>query len=619
MSYFIMALACAGIGVIPLLLKKRFNLAMGMLTGATLFLWFFFWFTTASIVGPSFGFCGFWVFVLWLIAAIVDTVSGDGGEISIPLIDKNVSSLSLFPVGLLVFAIVLSFASSSVFRAQEYASIIGAMPKKTWSSDMQPTDPKHIRLSSQENAIYRAKNSLTQSGKNYGSQFEVLEDAVTLQKVNGKYWYVVPLDFRESYSVWSSTGAVPGYVMVSAEDDEVEPKFVQLREGEMFKYTPGAYFGYNLERHLRMNGYLSVGLKDFTLEIDESGKAWWVVTTYKPTIVFDGNKITGAVIVDPITGDSNFYSLGAIPKWADRIMPKNDVEQYLKWWGELNNGWWNSFWGKLNLLEPEDPIMVYGADGDLYWVVSMTSKNDKDTSLLGVVYVNSRTGKATLYQTNGGSTNKAIEDAVLNNKDVSYKKLHPVHPQLYNLYDNMVSVMPLLNDSHARQGVAIVNVLDIQKVAIGNDFTEALRAYQALMGSRAMAILENGMDMKKIQITVDRISQGGIDGKFYIYSKNVPSLFVCTLAISPKVVITKPGDTVSISYYNRGESVMAVISFDNLSIQLKQTENERKLNEQARQNYEVQKILTDSSTVNQRFNKLTPEQRARLLRSDPVK
>ncbi|NTW46260.1 MAG: hypothetical protein HGB18_04410 [Candidatus Moranbacteria bacterium] len=603
-----MALICAGLGIIPLLLKRQFAWAAGVFVPAQLLLWFVFWLTTASTVGPTFGLCGFFVLILWCISAGIDFASNEG-----------LSVLIAFPAGLLIVALVMVFFGSTMLRSDEYAAIVGPMQTRTWSQDIQPTNPQHIRLSSQENAIYQAKNHLTLNGRNYGSQFEVLESAVTLQKVNGEYWYVVPLDYRDSYSVWSSAGAVPGYIMVSAEDDEVEPKFVVLGDGEGFKYTPGAFFGHNLERHLRENGYLSVGLKDYTLEVDEHGKAWWVVTTYQPTIVFDGEKVTGVVIVDPVTGAAKPYPLGSVPSWVDRVMPKDNVKQNLKWWGELKGGWWNSWWGTLSLLEPEDPIMVYGSDGDLYWVVSMTSTSQKDTSLFAMVYVNSRTGKTTYYLTNGGSTNSAIENAVLNNKDVSYKKLHPVHPQIYNLYGNMVSVMPLLNDSHARQGVAIVNVLEIQKVAIGNDLTEALGVYQGMMGKRALAALEKGTDMKTVQFIVGRIHQDAKDGNFYIYPKaGIPHLFTCTRVVSPKIENTDSGDVVTIGYYDTGESVLPIVSFDNQSIQLKQTENERKLNERIRKNYNEQRVLRDSSTVNQRFNRLTPEQRERLMKTIPA-
>ena len=63
---------------------------------------------------------------------------------------------------------------------------------------------------------------------------------------------------------------------------------------------------------------------------------------------------------------------------------------------------------------------------------------------------------------------------------------------------------------------------------------------------------------------------------------------------------------------------MAAVKFDNLSIQLNQTETERKLNERAEKSYKEQGVLRDSTTINQRFIKLTPEQREKIMKGVPV-
>ncbi|MDD3607187.1 MAG: hypothetical protein PHQ20_00080 [Candidatus Moranbacteria bacterium] len=609
MTYFLMALVCSLIGVVPLALKKRVAAVAGLGGLSALVLWFLFWLTSASIVGPFFGPCVWVVLVLWIIAAVIDGLSED-----------DITWVAIFPIVLFLLFVIIAPFGGVMLRSQEFASIVGPMEEKVWTQDVQPKDPRHIRLANRENALYLARNSVSRGGT-IGSQFEVSESSMTLQKIKEDFWYVVPLDFRDEYSVWSSTRVVPGYIMISAEDEEMEPIFKSLPEGKRFRYTPNAFFSFNLERHLRMNGYLNVGLTDYTFEVDEDGNPWWVVTTYQPTIINSGNKVTGVVIVNPTTGEIKSFLLSEIPAWIDRAMPENMVKKYLEWWGEYRQGWLNSWWSKLGILEPEDPILIYGSDDTLHWVVGMTSKNEKDTSLVGLVYIDSRNGLATYYTTNGGSTDKAILDAVLNNQFVKFKSLHPADPQIYNIYGTMASVMPLLNASHAFQGVALVDVTDVQKVAVGGDMYEALNVYQEMIGSKAKAALEKNRDIDRITGIVARIhpepqSAGTI---YRILLKGVPHLFIGGKSLSRELTITEPGDEVAIEYYSSGEEEIPMYKFDNLSIVLVGTEAQKEVTQKAFERKEEQRAVTNSGTTKARINNLTPEQLQQLEKHIPPK
>ena len=592
-----MAIACSFIGVIPLLLRARLTASLIMGIISTLVLWFAFWAFTASTVGPFFGPCLLVIGVLWFISAAIDSFSW----------------IMVFPILLGIVFFVILPCGSAMFRSKEFAALIGPMEERVWTQDIQVKDPRHIRLSNRENAIYLAKNSISRGGNALGSQFEVSENCMTLQKINGVFWYVVPLDFRDDYGVWSNTHFTPGYLMINADDVDAEPIYKALPSERRLAYTPNAFFDSNLERHLRMNGYLNVGLTDCTFEIDEEGNPWWVVSTYQPTIINSGEKITGVVIVDPTTGEQTFYPLGKIPEWVDRAMPKENVKTYLKWWGKYNKGFENTLpilGSKKDVLEPEEPIMVYGSDGTLYWVVGITSKNNADTSLVALVYVNSRTGKATYYKTNGGSTDKALLDAVINNKDVTFKHLHPADPQIYNLYGTMASIMPLLNVSHARQGVAIIDVTDIQKVAVGDDLYEALNAYQEKIGDKAKASLEKTRSMAKLTGIVDRIhSEFQNAGTIYrVHIKGTPHLFIGGKNLSRKITVTEPGDEVIIEYYASGEEEIPMSKFDNPSIKLETTKAQLENTQRSVQMMDEQRTEKTSETVKERVKNLTPQQ-----------
>lgn len=602
-----MAVCCAALGVIPLLVAKRTKEALALFALVNMICLIVFWAISASIVGPFFGACSITLFACWMACA------GIGSD------SKEFPVLLGFPVFLTILVLVIAFMSSSMVRSSDYAKMIGPIEERVWTQDVQPKSPKHIRMTNPENALYKAQNAL--KGE-IGSQFEVAGANMTLQMIRGTLYYIVPLDFR-NFGVWKNSEGVPAYVKVSAEDDDQEAELKMLPAGKKFLYTPGAYFGKNLERHLRSNGFVNIGLCDYTLEIDEEEGAWWVITTYQPTIMAGGKKVTGAVLVNPMTGESKTYDMASMPSWVDRVVPEEFVERYISWWGEYRNGYINTLpliGDHKGLLKPVDPNLYYGSDGQPYWVTDVTSVG-KDTSLTGVMYTNSKTGKSVLYKTDGGSTSEAILKAVNDNQAVKYLKLHGTNPQLYNLYGTMASVVVLLNDQHARQGVAIVSVKDIQKVAVGADIYEAVAKYQEFIGGHAKGALEKTRDMLSVAGVVERIHQEFVangNATYQIYLRGVPHVFYGTKKLSVKLPITEKGDKVKIDYVATSEAAIPILGFENSSIDLKYSKEEKQLTEQALKNQATEKTKTDALTTSERLKSLSPKQLKQLEKHIPA-
>lgn len=297
-----------------------------------------------------------------------------------------------------------------------------------------------------------------------GSQYDI--GRFTLQLANGELAHIAPLEFKR-FGVWSSEGASPGYIKVHGEDPQAKS---EIKTSQSYRYMPSAYWSCNLERHL-WKKYYWYGLMDYSFEIDENGKAFWVVTAFRPTIGWSGKEVLGIVVVDPVSGEDTFYPLGKIPSWVDRAVPKELVKDYLSWFGEYKNGWWNSFWTRKDITKPEEPNIVYGSDGNPYWCTGITSpKNDE--SLVGYAYTNSRTGETVFYKAEGG-TDKAVIKTV-NNK-IAYRNFHGSDPVLYNIDGVMTSIVPLLGENHTFQGVAFVDVRG--NMTMGYSFENVLEAY----------------------------------------------------------------------------------------------------------------------------------------------
>ena len=610
MYVFIAAIICTVLGVLPLLVNKKVKAAIYTGVISLWLVWGILYLSTPSTVYPLGGIPGFMVFLLWIAAAIIDAI-----------LEGKFTYVAFFPIFTALIYMGSCTLGSGMFRASDYKNMIGTMEERVWTQDVQPKDPKHMRMSTTENAVYLAKKVLGEAGA-VGSQFQISEGLMTLQRINNELWYVVPLDYG-GISVWTSTDGVPGYIMVHGEDPHRPAVLKMLPDKEKMQYTPGAFFWNELERHLRNSGFLNTGLVDYTFEIDENGKAWWVVTAYKPTIMWSGEKITGVVIVDPASGDPEFFPQDKIPDWVDRAVPRSFIENYLTWSGKYVHGWKNTWWGGRGITQPETPNLIYGSEGQADWVTGITSQSSKDDSLIAVVYTNSRTGQSVRYAVRGGSTDAAVLDAVNKNSHVEYKKLHGVDPQLYNVYGTMASVVPLLNESHAFQGVAIVSINNIQTVAVGNDQYEALREYEKLiMRGGQQVVLDKERVLKKIEGVVDRRNQEALNSgtTYYLHLKEVPHIFTGGAGeLSVKLPLTQAGDRVVIEYYDSDRDVVPMHAFENLSLPLTQTGAQKEVRAKNVQEREKQEAKQDTDTIREGIKDLTPEQLQELKKHIPKK
>ncbi len=611
--YFLWALLCAAIGTIPLLIARRFTGAVIQAAISFFILWWIFYASVASTVWPLFGLPGLLVFFLWVIGGVVNSAyEGD-----------NQFFCFLPAIVYIVILAICGLIGNEFFMTETYRNMIGPVEVREWTQDIQPKDPKHMRMSTLDNAVYLTKKVIGQDGT-IGSQFQVNPSELWLQMVKGELWYVAALEFK-SYGAWNSKNVSPGYVMISAENPDVQPIIVNLPENQKMRYMPSAFFGKNLERHLRDNGYLGKGMANFALEIDDDGNPWWVVSIFEPQAMWWAAKVTGAAIVNPATGEIVFYPIGSVPHWVDRVVPGNYVSCYIDWWGEYVHGWWNTFptfGSHLDMVESGDCNLIYGEGGEPEWVIDVTSASSADNSLVGLIYTNSRTGKSIYYKVSGGATNSAVLEAVDHNPQISFRKLFGADPQLYNVYGTMASVVPLFNESHAFQGVAIVPINNVQHVATGDNQYKALREYEKLISDHGERVtLAAERVLKSAEYVVNRINSEvtSTGNLYYIYVLGMSHLFTSSSGDSPKLPMTLPGDQIKVEYYDSDRDVVPLKSFDNLSLKLIEDSSQREVRERALSQREDKEAREDSVTLENRLKGLSVSQMRELLKNQPNK
>jgi hypothetical protein len=608
-TYFLFGFACALIGSLPLFFCEKIGAGIAAFIVEGFVVWAIAYGSAMGFVGPLGGGLA--------IVMVVSLLSVNG---LIAMLSADYEPMLFRSFGLPALALcavaLLSLGQAGCFRAGDYARMIGPVETKAWTEDVQPKDPRHMRMATIENAMFLATKVIGNAGA-IGSQFQLDKASMTLQRVHGELWYIAPLDFA-GFGAWSNSDGVPAYIMVSGEDPHRDALLVKLPEGQRLRYTPGAWFDNQLERHLRAHGYLNQGLTDFNFELDENLKPWWVVTVYQPEVVWSAPKVTGVVIVDPVTGEDKFYPMGQIPEWVDRAMPGWLIKDYLAWQGGYVHGWANQFWfwePHKDLTEPEDPNLIYGSNDQPEWVTAITSANAKDQSIIALVYTNSRTGKSVRYEMKGGSVDSAVVDAVNKNQQVQFRHLHGSDPQLYNVYGVPTAVVPLLADNHAFQGVAMADIRNIQTIAVGENQYGALRDYERQLSQTVSRV---GLDKERIIQTfeglVDRVGmEVSLNGTlFYIHIAGVPHLFNAGSAQFHALPVTQIGDKVRIGCYNASRDVAPMDAFDNLSLRLDSSLIQQEVMGDAVQKKEAEHARQDSETIKERLMNLSPEELQKL-------
>ena len=517
----------------------------------------------------NYGFLGLPIIllVLTLIGIFIFTRFKVVNEKKIQLVEKP-SKIFFIIIGLLLFYIVVFplFTSLPMFRTQAYKNLLGKVGDGTSiSNHIAPISIDEIRVVDQDLA-YLLGEKILGSQPALGSQVEL--GNFCIQKVGKDLYWVAPLLHSGFFKWMNNQEGTAGYVMVSA-TNERDVKLVQNVGGKdiKIKYQSEAYFGSEIARHLYMNGYATVGLTDYTFEIDDAGKPFWVVTKYDKKIGFAGNDATGVVVVDAQTGAMTDYSIDKIPNWVDRVQPIGFIEEQLNDWGEYVHGYWN-FSNANKLQITEGLTLVYGKNNKSYWYTGLTSVG-KDESAVGFVLVDSRTKETTFYKQSGATEFAAQGSAEGKVQEKGYKSSLPIP---YNINNIPTYVMTLKDDGGLVKMFAMVAISDYTIVGVGNSMREALTSFKSAYNMTGSKLNSKSLTNKKqLKSIVTRITNDVRNGNsfYYFTTKDYPNIFVGSSQISNQLPVTIVGDSIKISFDVDTEEVIDVSTFENTTMKKK--------------------------------------------------
>ncbi|WP_409272655.1 hypothetical protein V1499_22215 [Neobacillus sp. SCS-31] len=387
--------------------------------------------------------------------------------------------------------------------------------------------------------------------------------SLQIQKVNGEYVYIAPVEFSGVFKWWNGK-TTPGYFTLSATDSTANPKFVKTE----MAYTPSSYFGKNIERHIRMQYPKSIFYGDVQLEVDESGKPFYIRSYGNFISARNGFDVKGIVMVDPQNGKTVDYGLNEIPDFIDGAVSPEVVSLQNSYFGNYVHGFWNSVFGKRDVKLPSDEgteanvTPIFDENGTMYYFTDFTSPKEGVDSMLGYSLTDSRTGKATYYTGNLKESYMDSEGALqIIEKKFIEKKWKGKMPVLYNFYGEASWLTPVLDSNGFLQNYFIVSAANPEISVYGTTPNDALRLYKLEL-QRGGGRLDGRSEAEEKQVsgTVLRVyKEKSGDYTAVSFLLDNKQSYIISSEREPLAIYLKEGDKVQLTYQDTGENFLPAV------------------------------------------------------------
>lgn len=388
-------------------------------------------------------------------------------------------------IGAVAIFIIGNIISAPMFRAADFAGVI-EVSESDFAKDMpEVSKVTDIALMDTDSAKKLGDRKLGALA-NVVSQF-VVSESYTQINYNGKPKKVASLEY-DGFFKWignRDTG-VPGYVMVDAIDNYAD--YVELENG--IKYTESAYFSEDLRRVLRF-AYPTKIFGNISFEVDEDGKAFYIVSCMKPKAgLFGAMDVSEVIMFNPVDGSHSLLSVGEIPSWVDIVYEGNLACRKYDWKGLYSGGFFNSIIGNKGCKQTTDDFGYIMRDDDVWYFTGVTSIT-ADSSNIGFILSNARTGEYKFYPVIGAEEHSAMGAA---EGEVQEKGYTASFPSLVNVSGQPSYIMVLKDANGLVKLYALVNVQQYNMVATGETQSEAMSAYIKTLRQNGIVVNDPDID-----------------------------------------------------------------------------------------------------------------------------
>lgn len=452
------------------------------------------------------------------------------------------------------FAVML--ISTPLFHSEAYRSQMKDPEIKSFSSDIQAIDLDQIPIVDQQLAYKLADKKLGEK-PSLGSQVQLGEP--TIQQVNGKLVWVVPLHHSGFFKWLSNMDGAQGYIVIAANSMQD----VTYVEDYKIKIQPDSYFFDDLVRRARVWGSFFTGITDYSFEIDDDGNPYWVVTTYKNNWGFSLPEADGILLINAQTGEAKRYGMEEIPSWVDRVQPEDFVISQIDNKGEYVHGVFN-FSNYEKFRSSNGDIIVYN-NGRCYLFTGITSVGS-DESAIGFYMVDMVTKEPIMYKMNGATEHAAMKSAEGKVQDLKYSATFPL---IVNLEGTPTYFMTLKDNEGLIKNYAMVSVEDYSTVGVGATLEEAAQDYRKQLKNNGLVVpdIPESQEKRTLSGTVMRIAQEVNQQAtvYYMILNETPDrIFRIGSELSDELALTREGDQVSVEFADDPSGIVTVTEFDNL-------------------------------------------------------
>ena len=490
----------------------------------------------------------FYVFVFLLCAVycvcavLTSGFQGEGVKGYFGFVKKQCTIPFLVLVALIAAIIIGGLTSWVVIRAGSYSKLL-SIKDGDFASEVEEISYNQIPMLDEDSAARLGSRKLGELA-DMVSQFEILP-SYTQINYQGRPVRVTSLAYGDLVKWFTNRSAgLPAYLIIDMVTQEAE--VVRLDEG--MKYTTAEHFGRYLPRHLRFH-YPTYMFADPVFEINDEGEPYWVCPRMVKTIgLFGGTDIQGAVLVNAVTGESQYYE--EVPNWVDHVYDANLIMEQYDYYGMYHNGFINSIFGQRDVTHTTEGYNYIAIGDDVYMYTGVTSVTS-DQSNIGFILSNQRTKETHFYSVAGATEASAQASAMSQVQQMRYVATFPL---LLNIADQPTYFMSLKGEDGLVKMYAMVNVQQYNIVETGSTVAECEANYRRALADSGL--ISDGdaeavpSDQEEISGAIAEIRTAVLDGNSYYFLRleGQDTFYAVNAAENPLAVILNAGDQVTIAY-----------------------------------------------------------------------
>ncbi len=503
-----------------------------------------------------------YVFVILLcavycgMAILTSGFQGNGAKGYFGFVKKQCKIPFFLALAMILTAVIGSVIGWKLIRAADYRELL-AVETGDFASEVEEISFDQIPMLDRDSASKLGNRKLGELA-DMVSQFEV-DDDYTQINYKDRPVRVTALRYGD-WIKWLNNRAdgLPAYLIIDMVTQNVE--VVRLEQG--IRYTTAEHFSRNLQRHLRFN-YPTYIFDAPAFEIDEDGNPYWVCPRLTNTIgLFGGTDVLGAVLVNAVTGETEYYKVGEIPNWVDHVYNADLIISQYDNHGRYIHGFINSLFGQRDVTVTTDGYNYIALNDDVYMYTGITSVVS-DESNIGFILSNQRTKETRFYSVAGAEEYSAMDSARGQVQQMNYTATFPL---LLNIADQPSYFMALKDAAGLVKMYAMVNVSQYQIVATGSSVADCESSYR-LMLARNGLISDSDTDVKptgqgQVTGTIAEIRSAVVEGNtwYYLRLQDGSVYYAISAADDKNAVILSVGDQVTVTFAEGEDRILSAYS-----------------------------------------------------------